>query len=65
MFTHKIDDYNECLISELSNESLNIIIEDKVKRLAQYAKFALGTYQDTIDTISSGMDMDSLKRKAK
>lgn len=65
MFTHKIDGYNECLISELSNESLNIVIEDKIERLKKYTTFALGTFQDTIETISSGMDMESLKRKAK
>jgi hypothetical protein len=53
MFTHKIDDYNECLISELSDETLKIVLEEKSKRISQYTKFALGTFQDTIDTISS------------
>ena len=65
MFTHKIDEYNECLISELSDETLKIVLDEKSKRISQYIKFALGTFQDTIDTISSWMDMDSLKKKAR
>lgn len=65
MFTHRIDDSHECLISELTDETLKVIIEDKTSRLSEYMKFALGTYQDTIETITSWMDMESLKRKAK
>lgn len=65
MFTHKIDHSTECLVSELSDETLKFVVDEKTKALAQYMKFALGNFQDTIETISSGMDMDSLKRKAK
>lgn len=65
MFTHKIDHNTECLISELSNETIQFVIEEKTKNLSQYMKFALGSFQDTIETISSWMDMESLKRKAK
>ena len=65
MFIHQISDTQSCLISELSDETLKIVIEEKVKILSQYMKFALWTFQDTIESIASGMDMDRARRESK
>jgi len=65
MTIHKIDEYNECLISELSDETLKIIIQDKCDRIKKYSTFALWTFQDTIETIANWVDVDWMRRKAK
>ena len=65
MLTHRIDSNTICLISELSDDTLKIVIEDKIKSLKEYTKYALGTFQDTFDTLSSWLDTDALRRKSK